>query len=656
MFKKLLIGSAFLLASAGAATAQSAPPAFMAPCATPSPALLSPERRAMLDQIEQQTQQYLKAHPIEVQAQGQAARIDPNRIYNIPVVVHVLYNNWTQAISGQQVQSQIDVLNEDFARTNADANQTPAVHVPLAGSSRIRFALVHADPRGNCMEGIRYVYTSQPYFEASQLYISQSMKYTSTGGDDAWDTSHYLNIWVCELSNSAAGSGLSGVAGFSNFPGTVPPAEDGVVVDYRYFGRATSGQGRTATHEVGHYFNLHHIWGDSYQPCLDDLVADTPQQQGYSFINTSGNVQYMGLNSGCPTGQTSNCTGQTTYDMYTNYMDYTSCQNMFSRGQVSRMESLLQFGGARAGLLSNVGFTGTPTFTSTMPASFCGNSRTTVTVNPICNASSYTFSLGSATSSVVFAATGQSTPYTTSTPSATITLAAGDYTNDICVRANFINGTSTVTTCQPLQVNSGPPAPPVPAETYQRGPNSCYYGIMLPQSGGADYYTAIVEADGGATVLTDTQYVPVGYTGPVYFPFNLLGYQVVKVTIVATNACGDSGKMVMELEIHKPEAGCTYETARPVASTAKPAATAPAREPAMLYPNPAADEVTIALAKSSTSAHVRVRNLMGNVVKEFDQQANTRTLRLNDLKPGLYIVEVQGTGGLQRIHLSVERP
>ena len=291
---------------------------------------LDPNLTQRMDQIEAFTQQKIAAN--------QNARIDGS-IITIPVVIHVLYRNSTENISVSQIQSQLDVLNEDFRRTNPDADNTWS----QAADAQIEFCLVTVDPNGNTTTGItRKQVTRQDWG------TSDDMKRTSTGGVNPWDTTQYLNMWIVPQMISQGGT----ILGYAQFPGG-SAATDGVVMAYNYFGRvgnvtAPFDGGRTTTHEVGHYLNLRHIWGDSN--CGNDFVSDTPTHQ------TS--------NGGCPTGQVS-CSST---DMVQNYMDYTndSCMNLFTQGQKSRMRAVLDAGGARRALAlsDKCGATGTtPTCT-----------------------------------------------------------------------------------------------------------------------------------------------------------------------------------------------------------------------------------------------------------------------------------------------------
>jgi len=245
-------------------------------------------------------------------------------IVTIPVVVHVVYNSANPAgnISDAQILSQIDVLNKDFAKMNADAANTPSIFT--ASNTDIQFCLATSDPTGAATTGITRTLSATATFGTND-----GVKSASTGGKNAWDATRYLNIWVCDISG--------GILGYAQFPGG-SAATDGIVLDYQYtgtIGTATApfNKGRTATHEVGHWLNLRHIWGDAN--CGSDLVNDTPAH------NTA--------NYGCPTyPHLSTCTGAPV-EMTMNYMDYTddACMYMFSLGQKSRMLATFASGGGR---------------------------------------------------------------------------------------------------------------------------------------------------------------------------------------------------------------------------------------------------------------------------------------------------------------------
>jgi len=265
----------------------------------------------------------------------------------IPVVVHVVYNNTAQNISDVQINSQIQVLNEDFNRLNADASNTPSQFLSVAGQMNIEFRLAKIDPNGNITTGITRTSTSKTGFS----HISDDVKFNSTDGHDAWDAKRYLNIWVCNFSNT-------GLMGYAQFPSDllIKPNTDGVVISYKYFGKndpsyPNYNKGRTTTHEVGHWLNLRHIWGDAYNCTATDFVDDTPNQ----YEDTYGCHSFP---------KTDDCSSSNPGIMFMNYMDYSydHCMNIFTKGQVQRMYALFDLeDGIRKDILTDACYlTGTP--------------------------------------------------------------------------------------------------------------------------------------------------------------------------------------------------------------------------------------------------------------------------------------------------------
>ncbi len=239
----------------------------------------------------------------------------------IPVVVHVVWKTQAQNISDAQIHSQIDVLNRDFRKTNSDISTVPAPFAPLAGDARIQFELATTAPDGSSTDGINRQKTDSDSFSSDD-----AVKFRSSGGADAWPRDEYLNIWVCQLSG--------GLLGYAQFPGG-PPDTDGVVVTHTGFGTtgtaaAPFDRGRTTTHEIGHWLNLRHIWGDDGVGCSgSDFVDDTPNQGG--------------PNTGKPMFPSISCSNGPNGDMFMNYMDYVDddIMVMFSEGQIQRMQACL---------------------------------------------------------------------------------------------------------------------------------------------------------------------------------------------------------------------------------------------------------------------------------------------------------------------------
>ncbi len=237
-----------------------------------------------------------------------------NGVIEIPVVVNVLYRTTAENVSLTQIQSQIDVLNEDYNATNADISKVPSTFSGVVGNIGIRFVL----------DQIIRKSTNKVSWSTNDY-----MKKSTRGGINPTSPTTKLNLWVCTLGN--------GILGYAQFPGG-SSATDGVVILNTALGRtgtakAPFNKGRTATHEVGHWLNLRHIWGDA--TCGNDYVSDTP------LHNTA--------NYGCPAaGHKSTCSG-TPIEMTMNYMDYTddACMYMFSTGQKSRILATFATGGPR---------------------------------------------------------------------------------------------------------------------------------------------------------------------------------------------------------------------------------------------------------------------------------------------------------------------
>lgn len=274
----------------------------------------NPKRLNQLDHLERQIQQRL--------SQRHAA---DSSVIVIPVVFHIVHNGEPIGtgpnISDAQVISQLDVLNEDFRRTNPDTANTPAVFKAVAADTKIEFCLATQAPDGSVSTGINRVNGGQANWSNGD--IQNTLK-----PNTVWDSDKYLNFWVVNFSNSS-------LLGYAQFPGGNKQT-DGVVVGYPYVGRPPHNPfnnnyngGRTGTHEVGHWLNLRHIWGDG--PCSqDDFVDDTPLSDA--------------SNSGCPSTNSCTDTPIDHPDMVENYMDYTrdDCMNIFTIGQGDRMRAAIQ--------------------------------------------------------------------------------------------------------------------------------------------------------------------------------------------------------------------------------------------------------------------------------------------------------------------------
>ena len=248
------------------------------------------------------------------------------KVVTIPVVVHVVYNTQGQNISDEQINSQISILNEDYRMRNSDIGSVPQPFRPFCSDSYVEFKLACKDPDGKSTNGITRTKTDVNSFDTDD-----TVKYSSKGGADAWPSDKYLNMWVCKLGG--------GVLGYAQFPGG-PNETDGVVITYTAFGNMGTAAppfnlGRTATHEVGHWLNLYHIWGD------DSWLSESEKCNGSDNVDDTPNQKEE--NYGRPTFPHISCNNAPNGDMFVNYMDYTddSSMYMFTKGQVLRIEATL---------------------------------------------------------------------------------------------------------------------------------------------------------------------------------------------------------------------------------------------------------------------------------------------------------------------------
>jgi len=279
---------------------------------------------------------------------------------NIPVVIHVIYKNTHQNIgvgtniSNAQIEDALKILNEDYSKTNPEYPNPPRnTFLNYWGNPDMKFCLATTDPSGNSTNGITRTSTTIADWDADDNFESNAMKKTVNGGMDAWNPSKYLNIWVCNLSNSSGGGQTLGYAylpGLSSWNSW----KDGLVIDFQHFGTsagANGSDGRTATHEIGHYLGLNHTFAEDgwNSPCVDSQgnlqccdsdngnVDDTPATDGIYF----GNVTSSTNNNTCNDLSYVNTFNTDVLDMDENYMSYASNTWMFSNDQVNVMNATL---------------------------------------------------------------------------------------------------------------------------------------------------------------------------------------------------------------------------------------------------------------------------------------------------------------------------
>ena len=322
MVKNLSLAFAFFLMLAGQLTAQQ-----LRVCSA---------NEVLLRHLQEDPSLHQRMAAMEVRTNQfiQSGDAQDRLVVTIPVVIHVVTNS-SQVVSDAQIQSQMNLLNADFRKANSDISNLPAAFSSLAADAEINFCLATQTPSGAATTGIERRVTTLASFGTND-----NVKRFANGGLDAWDASKYLNIWVCKISGS--------ILGYAQFPGDAP-ATDGVVITHTAFGNTGSAvapfnKGRTATHEVGHWLNLYHIWGDDGTACTgSDLCTDTPNQADENY--------------GCPAFPAVSCSNAPNGDLFMNYMDYTddACMYMFTNDQKARMQALFAVGGLRSSLTVSPG-------------------------------------------------------------------------------------------------------------------------------------------------------------------------------------------------------------------------------------------------------------------------------------------------------------
>lgn len=273
--------------------------------------LLAAQHQQFLNDL----QYYLANNPQLLEKNSSGVRI-------IPVVFHIIHDGGPENISKAQVLDQVRILNEDYRRLNPDTVNTPEAFDSVAADSRVEFRLANFDPEGKCTDGIVRVQSKRTSGASNENGV-KALSY--------WDRNKYLNIWVVQ--DIGTESNLGTVIGYAQFPLGGATATDGVVLTASWTGSigTSTHRGRTATHEVGHWLGLRHIWGDS--ECGNDGIADTPVHKAANF--------------GCFTfPKINDCAGGDTIrgEMFMNYMDYSDdyCMNMFSKGQNAVMDFTLE--------------------------------------------------------------------------------------------------------------------------------------------------------------------------------------------------------------------------------------------------------------------------------------------------------------------------
>jgi hypothetical protein len=319
-----------------------------------------PQRTCGTDPVSQQYEAWVASlYPTMISGKGVQGGNNTQSTFNIPVIVHIVHNNEAvnnptvttgNNLNAAQIIDQINILNRDYNGTNPDTTLIPAVFKPLLGKFQMNFCLAVVNATGGILAepGIDRInrnamgWTAPPY---SQAYCDATIKPASI-----WNVNKYFNIWVMPLSGGLLGYATfpdpvgSGLLGLSAPYGNA--TSDGVVCLNTAFGSVGTAatfvpynKGRTATHEVGHWIGLRHIWGDA--SCGNDYCNDTPTQQTQNF--------------GCPTFPQVSCANGPNGNMFMNYMDYVddACMYMFTKDQKYRAQLIMANSPIRAALATS---------------------------------------------------------------------------------------------------------------------------------------------------------------------------------------------------------------------------------------------------------------------------------------------------------------
>lgn len=612
----------------------------------------NPQVKQLRAQIEKQTQKFL--------AEGSKANRRAD-ILTIPVIVHVIYRTSQENISDAQIQSQIDVMNEDFRKLNSDVSLTPAEFAPVAADIQIEFTLAQI---------------TRKQTTKTSWGTNDAMKRSSSGGVDVVDPEHYLNIWVCNIGG--------GILGYAQFPGG-SSSTDGVVISPPYFGSADKEpagetfylsapfhKGRTATHEVGHYLNLRHIWGDG--GCsVDDFVNDTP---------IAGAPNY-----GCPSYPSKSCSsnGGFTSDMFMNYMDYVDdeCMFMFSTGQKARMDAIFVPGGARDELGTVVGNDPDDTEAPSVPTALTASNVTSTSVTLSWTASTDnvgvsgynvyqndTFVSSSILPTITISGLNPSTTYTFS-------VSAKDGAGNISAQSSPVSVTTevfTVTYCETggstvtfewidyvelgsISNSTGANGgygdfTSLSTELVLGSSNDVYFSAGFSGTLYSENWSVYIDynqdgdfTDSGETLVSGTTSDGAIYYGTFTVPTTAtLGETRMRVVMrwnSTPSSCGTFSYGEVEdytVIISSADRGAAT-IARVNVPEGEKIGTDMKNELFSVYPTPASDVLSFNFGEFREISAVRMFTLGGELVKSGSLDGN-KSVNISDLKKGLYLVEI----------------
>lgn len=328
-------------------------------------------------------QEKLRLATAEYEASLQNKKMGAAFQYTIPVVFHILHENGSENISDANCIAALANINNDYSASGSDVGTISSLFSSLYINSDVKFMLAHKDPSGNCTSGINHYYNTSTNWNQS----SPNYAYSGTGAGQ-WNPTKYLNIYVVKSicpSTSTCSSAGGVIVGYTYKPGTWPSgnSRDAFVIRSGWVSNNIIDS-RTLSHEIGHWLNLSHTFGNTNNPgvsCGDDGIADTPMTKGYF--------------STCPSSSSGNtCVGSGQANVE-NIMDYSSCPKMFTTGQTNVMRAALASStSGRNNLWSPANITATDvngTGTCAPIADFHSVYGTAINVYTVCAGSSLTF-------------------------------------------------------------------------------------------------------------------------------------------------------------------------------------------------------------------------------------------------------------------------
>jgi len=567
----------------------------------------------------------------------------------IPVVVHVVYNTTAQNISDTRVQEQIAVLNRDFAGLNTHSMQ--AFSTSLKVNTGIQFCLAQRTPSGAATTGIERRATTVTSFSSNDY-----VKSYSRGGLNAWDPTKYLNIWVCNLGG--------GLCGYSQFPTSGINGTFGSVINYLYFGVTGAvspyNLGGTTTHELGHCFNLYHIWGDDGGSCLgSDFCTDVPNQANYTY----------GVHTGV---LTDGCTNTSPGIMYMNFMDYSddiSYAN-FTPNQNARIAALFVPGGLLYSLSVSDGCTPPSTGSCGTPTGLAASSITTTSATlswaAVSSAISYNvqYRQSGTTNFNTSSTSGTSMPLSGLTPSTSYEFQV----QAVCSVAGTYSGLTNFTTLSASGCTDKYESNNIPKNAKAITVNT-NINALIGTSSDVDYfkfsntntlknikitltnlpadYNVSLYKSNGTTLVATSQNTGTTSESIVYNNAKA-GTYVIKVygyngAYSATNC----------YTLNASISNSTFKEIQDISETE-------VTDGIQLFPNPANYELNVTFnSDNNETAVINIYDLTGRMVftKNFQsaQGRNTYTLNTSDLSRGVYILTLENGGKMLNQKLVIEK-